>query len=166
MAIESLQLLHQPRLQQDQPCIDAEKLRALPDVLQTAQRLFQATGGVHGAGLFNVDGELLLLREDVGRHNAVDKLLGACLLHKDIVVRDCVLLVSGRAGFEIVQKALAADIAVVAAVGAPTSLAVDLARTHGMTLVGFLKHTGFNGYSGEQRITMGRMAVGDGMDDT
>lgn len=154
MSIESLQLLHQPQLNEQTPCMDIALLQTLPALLKKTQTLFQQTGGVHAAGLFNVDGKLLLLREDVGRHNAVDKLLGACLLDHDFSARECILLVSGRAGFEIVQKALAADIAFMAAVGAPTSLAVDLARTHGMTLVGFLKASGFNCYSGEQRLRL------------
>ena len=152
MTIESLQLLHQPQLNEKTPQLNAALLQTLPEQLRAAQMLFKLTGGVHGVGLFGVDGSMLLLREDVGRHNAVDKLLGACLLEKTISARDCILLVSGRAGFEIIQKALAANIAFVAAVGAPTSLAIDLARTHGMTLVGFLKESGFNCYSGEQRI--------------
>jgi FdhD protein len=152
MSIESLQLLHQPQLKECAPCMDVALLKTLPALLKTAQTLFEKTGGVHAAGLFSVDGKLLLLREDVGRHNAVDKLLGACLLHHAFSASDCILLVSGRAGFEIVQKALAADIAFMAAVGAPTSLAVDLARAHGMTLIGFLKSSGFNCYSGEQRL--------------
>jgi FdhD protein len=152
MTIESLQLLHQPQLNEKTPQLDAALLQMLPEKLRAAQMLFKKTGGVHGAGLFGTDADMLLLREDVGRHNAVDKLLGACLLENNFPVSDSVLLVSGRAGFEIIQKALAANIAFVAAVGAPTSLAIDLARTHGMTLVGFLKESGFNCYSGEQRI--------------
>lgn len=152
MAIESLQLLHRPQLDEQSPHIAAALLQVLPECLKSAQVMFRQTGGVHAAGLFSVDGQLLLLREDVGRHNAVDKLFGACLLENNVSIRDCILLVSGRAGFEIVQKALAADIGFMAAVGAPTSLAIDLARTHGMTLVGFLKPSGFNCYSGEQRL--------------
>lgn len=152
MAIESLQLLHQPQLNTFAPGIAPALLQTLPGRLQAAQSLFRETGGVHAAGLFDSEGSLLLLREDVGRHNAVDKLLGACLLEQEFSIEHCLLLVSGRAGFEIVQKALAANIGLMAAVGAPTSLAVDLARTHGMTLVGFLKEDGFNCYSGEQRL--------------
>lgn len=152
MAIESLQLLHQPQLDEQSPRMAAVMLQTLPEQLRAVQAMFQQTGGVHAAGLFSADGRLLLLREDAGRHNAVDKLLGACLLENSFSIRDCILLVSGRAGFEIVQKALAADIGFMAAVGAPTTLAIDLARTHGMTLVGFLKPSGFNCYSGEQRL--------------
>ena len=152
MTIESLQLLHQPQLNEKTPQLKAALLQALPEQLRVAQMLFKQTGGVHGAGLFNADGDMLLLREDVGRHNAVDKLLGASFFENNFPVSDCILLVSGRAGFEIIQKALAANIAFVAAVGAPTSLAIDLARKHDMTLVGFLKESGFNCYSGEQRI--------------
>lgn len=155
MSIESLQLLHQPQLNQKVPQVDIALLQTLPATLNTAQPLFQKTGGVHAAGLFSIEGELLLLREDVGRHNAVDKLLGACLLGQEFSVQDCILLVSGRVGFEIVQKALAANVAFLAAVGAPTSLAVDLACEYGMTLVGFLKATGFNCYSGIERLVCG-----------
>lgn len=156
MSIESLQLLHQPQLNVTVPQVGIALLQTLPALLNAAQPLFQKTGGVHAAGLFSVDGKLLLLREDVGRHNAVDKLLGACLLSQEFSVQNSILLVSGRIGFEIVQKALAADIAMLAAVGAPTSLAVDLACEYGMTLVGFLKATGFNCYSGSERLVVSK----------
>jgi FdhD protein len=152
MAIESLALLHQPQLDEQVPCIDVALLKTLPSLLKAAQTLFAQTGGVHAAGLFSTDGHLLMLREDVGRHNAMDKLLGACLSSDQFSMRHSILLVSGRAGFEIIQKALAADIGFVVAVGAPTSLAVELAQTYGMTLIGFLKDAGFNCYSGPQRL--------------
>lgn len=152
MAIESLRLLHQPHLQADVPQIHAQTLLALPAKLHAAQPLFEKTGGVHAAGLFTASGELLLLREDIGRHNAVDKLLGACLLEKKFPIENCVLMLSGRAGFEIVQKALAANIGFIAAVGAPTSLAVQLAEENGMTLAGFIKTDSFNCYAHPGRI--------------
>jgi FdhD protein len=152
MAIESLQLLYRPVLPAAVASLQPVMVQALPEKLRAAQALFAGTGGVHAAGLFSATGELLVLREDIGRHNAVDKLLGARLLADDVCMDDTVLLVSGRAGFEVVQKALAANIAVLLAVGAPTSLAVDMAQAAGMTLVGFLKKTGFNCYSGAERL--------------
>lgn len=152
MAIESLRLMHQPQLRENFPQISAQQLVQLPDKLHAAQPLFEKTGGVHAAGLFSASGELLLLREDVGRHNAVDKLLGACLLEKTFLIDDCVLMVSGRVGFEIVQKALAANLGFIAAVGAPTSLAVQLAEENGMTLAGFIKAGSFNCYAHPGRI--------------
>lgn len=120
-------------------------LHALPDRLRTAQAAFDRTGGLHAAGLFNGDGELLAMREDIGRHNAVDKCIGAAL-RADLDLSRTLLVVSGRAGFEIVQKALVAGIPLLAAVGAPSSLAADLARRGGMVLVGFLRNGRFNRY--------------------
>lgn len=152
MAMESLRLLHEPQLSAGSPCVSAATLQQMPDTLRAAQPLFAQTGGVHAAGLFDAQGALLLLREDIGRHNAVDKLIGACRAGNAISLHDKVLVVSGRAGFELVQKALVADIAVMASVGAPSSLAVEMAQAHGMTLVGFLKRDSLNCYSGEERL--------------
>ena len=130
----------------------AETLYRLPDALRAAQDTFDRTGALHAAGLFDAAGELVLVREDVGRHNAVDKMIGAALFRKMLPLDDYVVLVSGRAGFEIVQKCLLARVPLVAAVGAPSSLAVELAAATGMTLVGFLRETSMNVYTGAERI--------------
>jgi FdhD protein len=137
----------------------AETLLALPAALGEAQALFARTGGVHAAALFDDAGRLLAVREDVGRHNAVDKLVGSGVVRRLLPWERHVLLVSGRASFEIVQKALAARIPVVAAVSAPTSLAVDLAERHGQTLIGFLRDGRANVYAGAARITSGAATV-------
>lgn len=135
------------------PRVSPEVLYGLPDTLRQAQATFNATGGLHAAGLFRADGSLLLSREDVGRHNTVDKVLGAALRAGQVLpFRDFLLLVSGRAGFELVQKAAMAGLPLLAAVGAPSSLAAELAETSGMTLVGFLRGTRGNIYTGKERI--------------
>ena len=130
------------------PRVSAETLIDLPDRLRKSQTEFSRTGGLHAAGLFDGSGRLLAVREDVGRHNAVDKLLGWGFREGRLPLRDLGLLVSGRVSFEIVQKALAGGIALVAAVSAPSNLAVDFARRNGQTLVGFLRDGRFNVYSG------------------
>ncbi len=134
------------------PALDGAVLHALPDRLREAQKVFDRTGGLHAAGLFSFAGEPLIVREDVGRHNAVDKTLGRALLEGHLPARDHVLVVSGRASFELVQKAVVAGVPAMVAVGAPSSLAVDLARRFGMTLVGFARDRGFNVYAGEERL--------------
>lgn len=133
--------------------VTSEVLHGLPAALRSAQDTFDRTGALHAAGLFNSRGELVLLREDVGRHNAVDKMIGAALFRKMLPLQDHVVLVSGRAGFEIVQKCLLASVPVVAAVGAPSSLAVELAAASGMTLIGFLRDSSMNAYTGAERVT-------------
>jgi FdhD protein len=132
--------------------IDSELLATLPGRLRETQRVFDSTGGLHAAGVFSADGELLCVREDVGRHNAVDKVVGSALLSGLLPLRESVLMVSGRASFELVQKAVMAGIPMLAAVSAPSSLAVDLAEEHGLTLVGFLRGTSMNVYAGAQRL--------------
>ena len=125
----------------------------LPEALRAQQASFAETGGLHAAGIFTLSGELLVCREDIGRHNAVDKAIGLLFRDGRLPLSETILLVSGRASFEIVQKALAAGIPIVAAVSAPSSLAVDLARSSGMALAGFLREGGFNLYSGEERLS-------------
>ena len=136
----------------DGPIVDPAVLLRLPGALRERQGLFESTGGLHAAGLFTPDGELVALREDVGRHNAVDKLVGWSLLDGRLPLHGHVLMVSGRSSYEILQKAMTAGIPVVCAVSAPSSLAVDLARRFGMTLVGFLRGDRFNVYAGEERL--------------
>lgn len=136
----------------DQTRITATVLATLPDVLRDAQRVFERTGGLHAAGLFTADGQLLAVREDVGRHNAVDKVVGWALRGGRLPLSGSVLLVSGRASFELVQKAVLAGVPVLAAVSAPSSLAADLAEEAGLTLVGFLRGRSMNVYTGAHRV--------------
>jgi FdhD protein len=134
--------------------LEPDLLAGLPDRLRAAQRVFDRTGGLHAAALFTEDGELLDIREDVGRHNAVDKLVGRALQNGGLPLSRTVLLVSGRASFELAQKAVMAGIPVLAAVSAPSSLAVDLAAETGLTLVGFLRGSSMNVYAGEHRLAL------------
>src|SRR5436190_8665653 len=142
------------------PTVSARTMESLPDALRAGQRVFERTGGLHAAGLFTATGELVVLREDVGRHNAVDKAIGRIALAGDAPPSELVLQVSGRASFEIVQKAAVAGVAIVAAVSAPSSLAVRLAEEVGMTLIGFSRPGGFNVYAGAERVA--DLAAGTG----
>lgn len=134
------------------PQVAAELVASLPEALRRAQGIFESTGGLHAAGLFTSQGELIALREDVGRHNAVDKLVGWALLEDRLPLDNRILMVSGRSSYEIMQKALTAGIPMVCAVSAPSSLAVDVARRFDMSLIGFLRGTRFNVYAGPERI--------------
>jgi FdhD protein len=138
------------------PVIASTLLSSLPDVLRGSQALFDQTGGLHGAGLFSSDGSLSCSREDVGRHNAVDKIIGNALLAGTLPLSGQVLLVSGRVSFEIVQKAAIAGIGVIAAVSAPSSLAVDAASRFGVTVAGFVRNGSYNIYSHPERIDLTR----------
>ena len=153
-SLDALTLRGCPTLPEGVPTVDPETVYGLPGALREAQGLFASTGGLHAAGLFTADGDLVCLREDVGRHNAVDKLVGWALLAGRLPLRDHLLMVSGRSSYEIMQKALVAGIPVVCAVSAPSSLAVDLATEFGMTLVGFLRGRRFNVYAGGDRIRL------------
>ena len=134
------------------PAFPRDVLIGMPDALRAAQHTFDATGGLHAAAAFNSTGDLLVTMEDVGRHNAVDKVIGSLLLNNNLPAKELGLMVSGRASFELMQKTLVAGMPLLAAVSAPSSLAVQLAREFNMTLIGFLRGDTFNIYSGEQRI--------------
>ena len=154
-SIEAIQVAGCPVLpRSDTPPLAPDVIHGLPGTLRQAQRVFAHTGGLHAAGLFNRAGELLLLREDVGRHNALDKLVGAALSHPDLAQQlpNHLLLVSGRLSFELVQKTIMAGVPVLVAVGAPSSLAVQTATEFGLTLIGFARNGQFNIYSGPERI--------------
>jgi FdhD protein len=151
-SIEAVRLAAEPV--PNGPVIESDTLSALPEALRAGQRVFERTGGLHAAGLFERSGELIILREDVGRHNAVDKVVGRAAMEGLLPLRDKLLMVSGRASFEILQKALIAGVPIVTAVSAPSSLAVRLARESNMTVVGFLREGGFNIYAGRERISV------------
>lgn len=150
-ALEALALAATPELS-DQPIVTAKLLCQLPGKMNEFQKQFNHTGGLHAAALFNSAGDPLSVFEDVGRHNALDKLIGHQLARGDLPARQAIVVVSGRASFELVQKALMANIAVFVSVGAPSSLALDLAKEHDLTLVGFTNSESLNVYHGDKRI--------------
>ena len=151
-SIDDICVLPHAPLAADPATFSPWMLASLPARLREAQRVFSSTGGLHAAGLFDASGSLLAVREDVGRHNAVDKIVGWALLNDKLPLAGCALLVSGRASFELVQKAVLAGIPLLAAVSAPSSLAADLAEEAGLTLVGFLRGPSMNVYTGAQRV--------------
>ena len=151
-SLEALEMSAFPMLPAPSWQVERTTICALPARLREAQAMFDRTGGLHAAGLFSHDGRMILVREDVGRHNAVDKVLGTEFLAGRSALADCILVVSGRASFELLQKAIAAGIPMLVAVGAPSSLAVQVAEKFGVTLIGFTKATGFNIYTGRDRV--------------
>lgn len=151
-ALDAVRLRTRHSPAEDPLSLTPETLSTLPDKLRDAQRVFDSTGGLHGAALFDSEGELITAREDVGRHNAVDKVLGKALLDGRIPLAGITLMLSGRASFELVQKAAMAGVPMVAAVSAPSSLAVELAEERGITLIGFLRGSSMNVYSRQDRI--------------
>jgi FdhD protein len=151
-SIEGLKDLQYPSLPESQPLVEASVIHRIPEILRKSQAVFNRTGGLHAAALFTSLGELVGLQEDVGRHNAVDKLIGNEFLKNRIPLSDYILMVSGRSSFELAQKALIAGIPILAAVGAPSSLSVELSLRYQMTLLGFVRNDRFNIYSGSSRI--------------
>jgi FdhD protein len=152
-SLEAVRLISRFAPGEDSATVSARTLKAMPDQLSAAQKVFASTGGLHAAALFGVDGTMLAVREDIGRHNAVDKVIGWALEHDRIPMGGAVLLVSGRASFELTQKAVMAGIPILAAVSAPSSLAVSLADESGITLVAFLRQDSMNVYTRADRIT-------------
>lgn len=150
-SIDSIKVTCQP-IGNEEMLVAKKLLFAMPDKLRDAQKVFEHTGGLHACGLFDLEGNLIAHNEDVGRHNALDKLLGSMLMKHSDDAQKSVLMLSGRICFELVQKALRAGIQIIAAVGAPSSLAINLADEFGITLIGFLKNERFNIYTGKQRV--------------
>lgn len=151
-SIEAIRIASPYGAVKDTITINSSLLYSLQDTVKKQQQVFEETGGIHASALFDVDGNFLMLREDVGRHNALDKIIGAVLMNNQLPLNNCILFLSGRASFELLQKAAMAGIRIVAAVGAPSSLAVEIAKEQNITLVGFLKSNRFNIYSGKERI--------------
>jgi FdhD protein len=154
-SIEAIEAKGCAVLPRNTPVVPSAVIHALPDVLRQSQAVFDRTGGLHASALFDDSGNLLDLREDVGRHNALDKLVGSQVLAGALPLSERILVVSGRVSFEIVQKAAVAGIPIICAVSAPSDLAIEAADRLGVTLVGFLRGDGFNVYAGEERIDLG-----------
>ena len=153
-SIDSIRTASQYSEVKNKSLIPAAVCYNLQSELKKQQKVFEDTGGIHACGLFDVDGRFMMLREDVGRHNALDKIIGAAMLYNQLPLNNSILLLSGRASFELLQKAVMAGIKIIASVGAPSSLAVEMATENDVTLIGFLKEDRFNIYSGKQRITV------------
>ena len=151
-SIEAIQTLSQYGNEKDNISINASVLYPLQNKLKKKQKVFEDTGGIHASALFDLNCKFIMLREDVGRHNALDKIIGAALLNNLLPLKNRILLLSGRASFELIQKSVMAGIKIIAAVGAPSSLAVELAEENGITLIGFLREERFNVYAGGQRV--------------
>ncbi len=159
-SLEAVRTISTWRIDRDPLRLDAATIATLPDKLRAAQRVFDRTGGLHAAGLFDASGDLMCVREDVGRHNAVDKVIGWAHGAGRLPLSGMTLMVSGRASFELVQKAVMAGLPALAAVSAPSSLAVDLAREMGLTLIGFLRGSSMNVYSAVERIPSAMQPAG------
>jgi len=153
-SIDAIQTVSIYKNEPDNMQVNARSLYSLTDQLRKQQEVFENTGGIHACALFTLNADLIMLREDVGRHNALDKLIGFSMLQRTLPLTDCILLLSGRASFELLQKATMAGIKIIVAVGAPSSLAVEMAKESGITLIGFLRNDRFNIYSEQQRIIL------------
>jgi FdhD protein len=151
-SLDAVEVLCQWPKQQSKVAFSTAFVQSLPSQIKRQQTVFKHTGGIHSASLFTESGVLLYTREDIGRHNAVDKVIGAALSEQSFPLRNCLLMVSGRAGFELIQKAVVAGIGAFASIGAPSNLAVELAKANGLLLLGFVKEDRFNVYHGEERI--------------
>ena len=150
--MDALEIIKATKTNASEPIISKEVIIKSPDILREGQSEFSKTGGIHASGLFNSDGKLIALREDVGRHNALDKLIGCALEKKQFDPKDQFITCSGRLNFELVQKVLMTDIGIMIGVGAPTSLAIDLANKFDITLIGFVKRDSFNIYTNNKKV--------------
>ena len=153
-SIEAIRTIKNSTAKNESPIINSTVIHNLPSALRKKQNIFEQTGGLHASAIFNSEGEIILLCEDVGRHNALDKLIGSALKNNILPLEKYILLLSGRASFELIQKATMAGITIVASIGAPSSLAVELANERKMTLIGFMRNEHFNIYCGKERIEL------------